>query len=145
MPERGLHRAVLRGDEKAWRALYDASFAALDAYVLWRCAGLRDAADDVAQETWLIAVRRIGEFDPKRGRFLAWLRGIAANVLRGHFRRKQPQARLGDEHPAPADTGLARREEAEQIAEALARLPDRYEAVLRAKYLDRRGVDEIAC
>ena len=52
--ERRLHRAVLAGDEHAWRALYDAAFAGLDAYVLWRCAGLirepaqleRLAADD---------------------------------------------------------------------------------------------------
>ena len=59
--ERRLHRAVLAGDERAWRALYDASFAGLDAYVLWRCAGLRDRADDVVQETWLTAVRRIAD------------------------------------------------------------------------------------
>jgi RNA polymerase sigma-70 factor (ECF subfamily) len=145
MPERGLHRAVLRGDEKAWRTLYDASFAELDAYVLWRCAGLRDVADDVVQETWLTAVRRIRDFDPNRGRFLAWLRGIAANVLRGQFRQNWPQPLGADDHPAPADNKLERREEAEQIAEALARLPGRYEAVLRAKYLDQLGVDEIAC
>src|SRR6266478_5198326 len=144
MSERGLHHAVLRGDEAAWRTLYDASFAALDAYVVWRSAGLRDVADDVVQETWLTAVRRIRDFDPKRGRFLAWLRGIAANVLRGHFRSKVLQPLVGDDHPAPADTPRERREEAEQIAEALARLPARYEAVLRAKYLDRLGVDEIA-
>ena len=30
------------------------------------------------------------------------------------------------------------------MAEALAALPDHYEAVLRAKYLDRQTVDEIA-
>ena len=119
---------------------HNASFAALDAYALWRCAGLRDVADDVVQETWLTAVRRIGDFNPKRGRFLAWLRGIAANVVRSHFRRKRAQALVGDDHPAPVD----RREEAAQIAEALARLPEDYEAVLRAKYLDRLSVAAIA-
>ncbi len=142
--EHGLHRAVLAGDERAWQALYDASFARLDAYVLWRCAGLRDVADDVVQETWLTAVRRIRDFDPGRGRFLAWLRGIAANVLRGHFRRRGPSRPVGDDHPAPADHEAERREQAGQIADALTRLPQRYEAVLRAKYLDGLAVDAIA-
>ena len=144
MSERGLHCAVLRGDEEAWRALYNASFAALDAYVLWRCAGLRDVADDVVQETWLTAVRRIRDFDPKRGRFLAWLRGIAGNVLRGHFRRRRTQPLDGDDHPAPADTACENREQAEQIAQALSRLPEHYEAILRAKYLDGLSVAAIA-
>jgi RNA polymerase sigma-70 factor (ECF subfamily) len=142
--ERSLHRAVLRGDARAWQAWYEATFAALDAYIVWRCAGLRDLADDVAQETWLTAVRRIRDFDPERGRFLAWLRGIAAHVLRGQMRRKRPEALVGEEHPAPADRSREQREQAEQIARALARLPERYEAVLRAKYLDRLAVDAIA-
>jgi RNA polymerase sigma-70 factor (ECF subfamily) len=142
--ERRLHRAVLAGDEHAWRALYDATFAALDAYVCWRCAGLRDRADDIVQETWLTAVRRIGDFDPKRGRFLAWLRGIAANALRAEFRKRIAEPLLGADRPAPADAADDRRDQAEQIARALACLPDRYEQVLRAKYLDQLGVESIA-
>jgi RNA polymerase sigma-70 factor, ECF subfamily len=142
--ERRLHRAVLSGDARAWESLYNASFAGLDAYVVWRSAGLRDVADDVVQETWLTAVRRIGDFDPNRGRFLAWLRGIAANVLRGHFRRRVLQPLVGDNHPAPADTAYEDRERAQQIAQALARLPEHYEAVLRAKYLDGNCVAVIA-
>jgi RNA polymerase sigma-70 factor, ECF subfamily len=142
--ERRLHRAVLVGDERAWRSLYDATSGGLDAYVLWRCAGLRDVADDVVQETWLIAVRRIVDFNPNRGRFLAWLRGIAANVLRGHFRRRLPQLLVVDDHPAPAVTDCEDREQAEQIAHALALLPEDYEALLRAKYLDGLSVAAIA-
>src|SRR5260370_15769098 len=96
--ERGLHRAVLRGDEEAWRVLYDRSFAALDAYVVWRCAGLRDVADDIVQETWLTAGRRIRDFDPNPGRFLAWLDWIAANVLRSLVLAKLPPPRGRAEH-----------------------------------------------
>ena len=54
--ERSLRRAVLTGDEQAWRTLYDEAFAGLHAYALWRCGGLRDLADEVTQETWLTAV-----------------------------------------------------------------------------------------
>lgn len=149
--ERALRRAALAGDESAWRAWYDESFDALFAYVLWRCAGLRDAADEVVQETWLTAVRRVRRFDPGAGSFLGWLRGIAANLLRNRFRRDRRAAlapadcvRFTDREPEPADAEPMRRERAERIARALAELPERHEAVLRAKYLEGRAVADIA-
>src|SRR6516162_4354904 len=86
--ERGLRSAVLAGDERAWQTWYDESFAGLYAYVWWRCAGLRDLGDEVVQETWLTAVRRVRDFDPERGCFAGWLCGIAANVLRNQLRRE---------------------------------------------------------
>lgn len=144
--EHGLRSAVLAGDERAWQTWYDESFEGLYAYVSWRCAGLRDLTEEVVQETWLIAVRRIRRFDPERGSFAGWLRGIAANVLRNHLRRER---RLAQARPCPVpaaavDAALDQREQAEQIARALAFLPDHYEAVLRAKYVDQRSVAEIA-
>ena len=149
--ERGLRDAVLAGDETAWKTLYQESFAGLYAYVLWRCAGLRDAADEVIQETWLTAVRRVGDFNPARGCFAGWLRGIAANLLRNRFRRERRTwanrsaigrrlaERVGHDPQHAAD-----RERAERVAAALVALPERYEAVLRAKYLDGRSVADIA-
>src|SRR5262249_4365690 len=146
--ERGLRDAVLAGDEQAWCALYAASFDGLRSYAHWRCAGLSDLADEVVQETWLVAVRRIRSFVPDRGSFVGWLRGIAPNVVRNQWRREAhrngglPQSKNGAVEPA--DFGLQRREEAERVARALAELPENYEAVLRAKYLDGQSVADIA-
>ena len=144
--ERGLRDAVLAGDAAAWRAWYEESFAPLEAYVRWRCAGLHDLADEVLQETWLTAVRRVRHFDPAAGRFRDWLCGIAANVLRNHFRtrRRHPRPRPLDAAPDPAAPADEDRDRAERVAAALAQLPDRYERALRAKYLDQKGVAEIA-
>jgi RNA polymerase sigma-70 factor (ECF subfamily) len=150
--EDALRRAVLTGDESAWRAWYDECFDDLFRYVLWRCGGLRDAADEIVQETWLIAVRRVRRFDPAAGSFASWLRGIAANLLRNRFRRERraearaPLAcvRIGGPSTAPADGELARQEQAERIARALAGISERHEAVLRAKYLEERSVADIA-
>src|SRR5919201_5949979 len=100
--ERGLLDAVLAGDERAWRTWYEESFDGLYAYVLWRCAGLRDRADEVVQETWLTAVRRLRSFDPGQGSFAGWLRGIAANLLRNQLRRER---RSRPPAPAPAANG----------------------------------------
>ena len=145
--ERGLRDAVVRGDGRAWRSWYDAEYPGLEAYVLWRCGGLRDVADDVIQETWLTAVRKVRSFDPEAGGFRQWLCGIAANVLRNHLRSRR--RRTGRQQPLTGDEGgtdsvVADRERAERVTTALAALPDRYEAVLRMKYLDRMSVADMA-
>lgn len=139
--ERELRRAALAGEEFAWRTLYDDAFAGLYAYVLWRCGGLRDRADEAVQETWLTAVRRLRAFDPAAGSFAAWLRGIAANVLRNQFRREQRRMKPLESEPLAAEES---REQAERIAAALGELPPHYEAVLRMKYLEGRSVADIS-
>ncbi len=148
--ERGLRSAILAGDQHAWQIWYEESFESLAAYVAWRCAGLRDLTDEVVQETWLTAVRRIRSFDPEQGSFVGWLRGIAANILRNRFRDKSRHGRevsLQNGDLPQVEAMPIRREDtdlAERIAQALATLPERYEAVLRAKYLDQQSVGQIA-
>jgi RNA polymerase sigma-70 factor (ECF subfamily) len=137
--DRGLHEAVLAGDERAWQTWYDESYAALERYVVWRCGGSRDLADEAIQDTWLTAVRRVGHFDPGRATFAAWLRGIAANMIRNLLRKSRPATRGLAGMPAKPQTA-----EPWRVAEALAELPEHYERVLRMKYLDGRSVDEIA-
>jgi RNA polymerase sigma-70 factor, ECF subfamily len=140
-----LRTAVLAGDQRAWRTWYDQSFDALYRYVRWRCGGQKDWADEIVQETWLTAVRGVRRFDPRQGSFLAWLRGIAANTLRNHLRKKRRLPKF--ESLADAHEGNGRPAESpweDQIAAALDALSDREEAVLRAKYLDGMTVAEIA-
>jgi RNA polymerase sigma-70 factor, ECF subfamily len=144
--EEMLRRAILAGDERAWHAWYDESFDGLYAYVLWRSAGRRDQADEVVQETWLTAVRQIRRFDPRKGSFLAWLRGLSVNVMRHHvrrqernLRREQLAARNGNNAPRPEDEDRKKR-----ISMTLDALPERQEEVLRAKYLEGLSVAEIA-
>jgi RNA polymerase sigma-70 factor (ECF subfamily) len=154
--EHGLRNAVLAGDEAAWRTWYDETFPGLYAFVRWRCAGIPDWTEDVVQETWLTAVRRIRSFDSDRGSFSDWLRGIAANLLRNQLRKRRPTPSLNgqpEEQSQPAAQARVRltgpeerhnRDQAEQIALALSRLPERYESALRAKYLDQQSVAEMA-
>jgi len=144
--ERGLRDAVVGGDVAAWRAWYAVEYAPLERYVLWRCGSRRDLADDVLQETWLTAVRRIRRFEPAAGAFHAWLCGIAANAVRNQLRsrrRSSRQQRLPGDVGA-ADPATAHGERAERVAAALAQLPERWERALRMKYLDRLSVAEIA-
>ncbi len=145
-----LHNAVLAGDENAWRTLYDENFDQLYRYVRWRCGGTQSSTEDVVQETWTTAVRRIRVFDPARATFVGWLRGIASNILRNQYRRQSTGAAQnghgvnGHKSEAVTDQSIQNRERADRIAAALASLPENYEFVLQAKYVDQMTIAEIA-
>lgn len=143
--ERGLRDAVLRGDEKAWRIFYDQCFESLYAFIDFRTGHRQDRTEEIVQESWLVAVRRIGSFDPARGSFESWMRGIAAHLLRNQWRKWK---RIEKKEAAGAVSGESdpgnRFELAEQIGLALTAVPDRYRAVLRAKYEEKLSVSEIA-
>jgi RNA polymerase sigma-70 factor (ECF subfamily) len=147
--ERAIRDAVLAGDPSLWRAWFGEHYDRLAAYVRWRSGGLADLADDVIQNTWLTAVRRLRSFDPDRGPFFGWLSGIAANAIRNALRARRRYRRRvrplgpGDDPPGNGADPIAA-EKAERVAIALAELPDHYEAVLRAKYLERQSVESIA-
>ena len=71
-----LKRGVLAGDTEAWRILYERTFRAIYGYVHFRSSRDSHLTDEVLQESWLVAVRRISRFDPKKGSFEAWMRGV---------------------------------------------------------------------
>jgi RNA polymerase sigma-70 factor (ECF subfamily) len=140
--ETRLRAAVLAGDAVAWRNWYDAAAPGLRAYVHWRCGGLADLGDEIVQDVWLAAVRRVRSFRPDHGSFAGWLCGIATNLIRNRLRHRRGSAPLGGQEAAP--DGVTDRDRAEAIAAALAELPPHYESVLRAKYLDGLSVQAIA-
>ena len=148
--ERALRARVLAGDSEAWRCLYEQCFGPLFTYVFHRAGREREQTEDIVQECWMTAVRRISTFDPDRGSFESWMRGIGGNLLRNcrkRWARKEAHAQ-GALHDAaavamgaPVSDGL---EVAEQVALALSELPSHYQEVLRAKYDEELPVVEIA-
>jgi len=81
--ESALRSAALAGDQIAWQTLFDATYDAVYQKLRSR-AGLE--TEEVIQESWIIAARRLIDFDPKRGSFEAWLIGIGRRVLSDHRR-----------------------------------------------------------
>ena len=87
---------------------------------------------------------RCGGCDPST-RFAAWLGGIAANAVRNALRSRQRyRRRVHPLHAAAEPAVPTPTENAERVAAALAAINPLYEVVLRAKYLDRQNVDEMA-
>jgi RNA polymerase sigma-70 factor (ECF subfamily) len=141
---------VLAGDEAAWRAWYDAAYEPLRAFVFWRLAQQPAAVDEVVQDAWLIAVRRMRDFDPRQGSFLDWLRGIAGNVIKNRSRQRQTAQAAWETLAAgaalagEAELPLEAAERSARVAAVLSSLPEHYAAVLQAKYFEQRSVSDIA-
>jgi RNA polymerase sigma-70 factor, ECF subfamily len=97
------------GDTEAFRVLVE-RHSRLVFGVAYRITGNEADADDVVQETFLRAYRRLAQFED-RSNFGSWLYRIAANcaydVLRGRRRHEEHIAREDDEDGEPIQTTVA--------------------------------------
>lgn len=88
-------------------AVFDRCSRSLYRYVLVRVGGDAHLADDVLQQLWCQACDRARHVPPAEMEF--WLRAVAKNLIRTHWRRmgrRPPHARLPD---ASAASSLASR------------------------------------
>ena len=70
-----LARAAHLGDSTAWRTIYDETCQPLFNFLCWQ-TGDRDAARDLLQETYIVALERLDGFRGD-GSLLGWLRAVA--------------------------------------------------------------------
>ena len=79
-----------RPSEDDVRRIYRDTIDPLFGFVLRRCDGDRDLAQDITQETWLRAVRDWRENGiPERP--LSWLSTVGARLVSNHRRRNRPE------------------------------------------------------
>lgn len=116
---------VLAGDAGAFRELVERHERRVYGFA-WQL--LRDAgeAEDVAQEVFVAAFRKLGEFEAGRAQLSTWLlaltRNRCCNVLRGWQRRERIERQVS--RPSTASVALsADREVWEELDRALERLP----------------------
>ncbi|HCO94729.1 MAG TPA: hypothetical protein DIU00_12390 [Phycisphaerales bacterium] len=106
-----------------------------------RTAGM---AEELAQQVFIIAARRVHRFDPSRATFRAWLFGIAKNRYMTMQASEQRRKRHEESSAKESSEAVTRGEPDLQVHEALARLPSNYRIVLDAKYLRGLSMKEIA-
>lgn len=84
-------------------ALYGSHFGKVAGY--FRRCGLDEAlAQELAQETFINAIRGLGSFNGQ-SKLSTWLWSIARNVLLGHLRQQRPESALDSEgQPVDPDT-----------------------------------------
>ncbi len=108
-------------------------------------------AEDLAQETFVTAFRRLGEFQDGLA-FAPWVRGIAFNLLRNHLRKHRPVAAGNAEDLAAlADARLAERftpvQESGLLAaleRCLQKLGESDRALLHRRYHGEESVADLA-
>jgi RNA polymerase sigma-70 factor (ECF subfamily) len=145
------------GDRDAWSALYNGYSADIWRYVARLVGSETAAVADIVQETFLAAAKSARHFDPQRGTLWAWLSGIAHHQSALYWRQINKIQRLKElvearadelrrwlEASEPADEPSARLELADAVRGVLADLPADYSALLTAKYLDERTLDELS-
>ena len=138
--------AAQRGSEDAWRQLFERHFDAVYRFCAALAVGRSDLAEEMTQQVFVIAARRIHRFDPTGGTFRAWLFGIAKNrqmaIRTSEQRRKRHEE--SSAKGAPAVEAFTQGGPDLRVHEALARLPWRHRVVLEAKYFRGLSMKEIA-
>ncbi|MCG3125266.1 MAG: hypothetical protein CHACPFDD_00083 [Phycisphaerae bacterium] len=139
----------------AMQLVFEACGAALHRYFAVRTGDMH-LADDLMQQLWLAARGGGGAIPATRLEF--WLRAVAKNLLRSHWRARRrrpehvpmPDPELAVElagrlvaHELPADE-LARREVRDQLLLALTELPAAEQELLIGCYFEQRSHAELA-
>jgi RNA polymerase sigma-70 factor (ECF subfamily) len=142
--ERALVRAAQRGDAAALEALFRAHWPA--AYrAAWFIVRDAQAAEDIAQESFLAAVAALDRFDRRRP-LGPWLRTIVARRAIDAVRARSLRREVGDDAlaatPAPSDEDTP--PSLEGLGAALAALPDAQRVVVVLRHVLELTPGEIA-
>jgi RNA polymerase sigma-70 factor (ECF subfamily) len=136
--------AAQRGSEQAWRQLFEWHFDAVYRFCVALSGGRHDLAEELTQQVFVVAARRIHRFEPSRATFRAWLFGIVKNRQMA-IRTSEQRRKRHEESSAKGSPETVTQEGPDlRVHEALARLPLRYRVVLEAKYLRGLSMKEIA-
>lgn len=150
LSETEMVRAAQDGSSEAFGRLVERHQQAVRACLAVRLADPHEA-DDLAQEVFLTAFSRLQEFDPERP-LGPWLRGIAFNLLRNHWRKFRPRAIGGNEElTVLLDQRVAMECDAqhesvllEVMRDCLERIQGPARELLRLRYGEERSVRELA-
>jgi RNA polymerase sigma-70 factor (ECF subfamily) len=141
-----LVRRVCAGDVEAFRSLVERFQRPILRFVLNITAD-RHAAEDIAQEVFLAAYRKIHSFDPDRSQFVTWLFTIARNKALTAIRRREKEPAGEGAEPAGdcASLGELERSELESALDrALADLPPEQKTAFVLAEFEDLSYDQIA-
>jgi RNA polymerase sigma-70 factor, ECF subfamily len=149
--EKDVIARVRRGERAAFAVLVDA-YAKPIFNLAFRMTGSRQDADDLAQETFLKAYKKLKQFDPEK-KFFTWIYTIALNIIRNHLKSSPERtARMAATAITPADPvdpanpeGLfLDREKAQFLEICLHQLPSELKEAVVLRYYQDLSFDEIA-
>lgn len=152
--DEALAHGVQQGHREDLAVLVERHYSPLVGYLYRLTNGDRPLGEDIAQETFLRALRGIGGYDPARP-FKPWLYAIATNLLRGHLAAADTRRTLAVDDPdddtdLPADDSplLEQQMLADDMQQAaiaaLRMLPSAQREVIVLRYLEDWALSDIA-
>ncbi len=119
--------------------------------VCYRMLGERMEAEDLAQEAFIRAYRRLGTYDADRP-FGPWVRRVATRVCLNHLDgRRPPGVELDEDRDQPLvaavnepESILAGAQSSDALRRAIKELPSRYRAVIELRHYQEMSYAEIA-
>lgn len=144
-----LQRVAVDRDEEAYKELFSMYGPRVKAMMLRQGANA-ELAEEIAQETLLTVWRKSHLFSRDRGSATTWIYTIARNLRIDRLRREVPWQELDEsrsneasDDPLPDDV-VSSGQISVRVREALARLPEEQQEVVRLSYLKGLSHSEIA-
>ena len=139
-------KRVLNGDVDSFRGLVDRYHRPVTSMIA-NMVGNRHTCEDIAQDVFFAAYRKLDTFDPARSEFSTWLFTIARNRSINAIRKKTPFTT-----PDPIETAdsngpaenLGRKEAFKLLDRAIEALPRRFKTVFVMAELDNMPYHQIA-
>jgi RNA polymerase sigma-70 factor (ECF subfamily) len=134
-------------DDAAFAAWYQRTLPRVFSYLMSRCGGDRDLAEDLAQSTFIAAIEGRWRFDG-RSESVTWLCGIARHKLADHYRqaerieRRAMRMQVHQIHTDAAAMPVPDVDEQSLIADAFRSLPPMQRAMLAFVAQDGLSVAE---
>lgn len=139
--------AARRGDERAFEGLFRAYQGAIYALVL-HFVGDPELAADLTQDVFVRAWEKLGRLREPEA-FGGWLRALATNIVRDHFRTARQTEPLDESAPIVAETEeppeqAATHERERAVRAAVLELPEHQRTVVVMHHLEGKRVDDVA-
>lgn len=144
-----LLEAVAGGDRAAFAVLFRRFAPRIKGYMM-RLGADASAADELTQETMLIAWRRAATFDRRQSSVGTWLFTIARNKRIDAIRRERRpdfdpnDPALAPDEPDAADAAIDAAEREQRVRAAMERLPGEQVELLRLAFYDGLSHRDIA-
>ena len=141
--DREIWKRMSQGDAAAFDAFYREHAPRLQAF-LRQMVGSRQAAEDVAQETFTQMWNRPKGFEPERGTLRAYLYGIARKQAAEWWRRQRPSDAMSEDSMSTESIGECRTETDSIVGDAFRRLPEEQRTLLWLREVEGQSYEELA-
>jgi RNA polymerase sigma-70 factor (ECF subfamily) len=139
LPDADLIAQAKRGENEAFGQLYERYVDQIFRYVRTRVADDQDA-EDLTENIFVRSYESIEAYEERGWAYSAFLYQVARNLLVDHYRQANPEQPLETSEPLEAsgpdlEQRLTDQEEVLRIKEAMTKLPDDYQEIIRLRVL----------